>query len=49
MTDPRDLDDEISEADRQWKLDHPGGVISPEELAAMDAYGVESCREEGCR
>jgi hypothetical protein len=38
-------DEEISEAGKQWELDHPNG-ISAEELASMDRYAYESCREE---
>lgn len=34
---------------RQWEIDHPGGVISAEELESMDRYAEEACREEGCR
>jgi hypothetical protein len=39
-------DDETA---RQWERDHPDGHISAEEHEAMDRYGAESCREEGCR
>lgn len=32
----------------QWLADPPDGVVSPEELAAMDRYGAEACVEAGC-
>lgn len=39
---------EITEAGRQWELDHPNG-ISAEEDEAMARYAYEACRDEGCR
>lgn len=41
MTDPN------AEAAEQWERDHPGGVISDEELETMADYAAEACREEG--
>lgn len=36
-------------AGEQWRLDHPDGVISPEEDESMARYAYEACRLEGCR
>jgi len=48
-SDPCACDDEHDSAMRQWEIDHPGGVISDEEMRSMDEYAAQACREEGCR